>query len=122
MGKKATRGRNARQGEGAGVSAILQTALGLLLGPYERAEECGVSVWKVAPTRQTLNAQGLNDDLLLRLLDRNLVDQRLDRIVLTSHGAAVAQGRGDPGQGLLGPHLVGELIVPFYDEDLRTLS
>ena len=122
MRKRPASDRSADQGGDAGISPILQAALELLLGPYEQAEESGVSVWEVAATRPSLNAQGLTDDLLLRLLDQGLVDQRLERIVLTARGAAVARGRGDPGQGLSGPHVVGELTVPFYDEDLRTLS
>jgi hypothetical protein len=122
MGKRSTRSRNGDQGRGTGIGSILLAALGLLMEPYERAEERHVSVWNVAATRQALNSQGLTDDLLLRLLEQDLVDQRLDKVVLTARGAAVARGRCDPGQGLKGPHVLGKLIVPFYDGDLRTLS
>jgi hypothetical protein len=122
MGKTSTRSRSGDQGRGTGIGSILLAALGLLMEPYERAEERHVSVWNVAATRQALNSQGLTDDLLLRLLKEDLVDQRLDKVVLTARGAAVARGRCDPGQEQSGPHVVGGLIVPFYDEDLRTLS
>ena len=121
MGKRPTSGRKADRGGDAGTSAILRVALGLLLRPYEEAERRGVPAWEVAATRETLKGQGLNDGLLLRLLELGLVDQRLDRVVLTEGGAEVARGRSDPGQGLPAPHVAGELIVPFYDVDQRIL-
>src|SRR5260370_33292127 len=119
MGKRSTSSRNGDQGRGAGISPILHAARGLLLEPSKRAEERDVSAWEVAATRQTLNSQGLTDDLLLRLLKQDLVDQQLDKIVLTARGAAVARERCDPAQGLSAPHVGQGLIVPFYDEDWR---
>ena len=121
MGKRPTSGRYADPGGDAGISTIVHAALGVLLKPHEEAEQRGVPVWEVAATRQTLKAQGLYDGLLLRLLDQGLVIQRLGMVVLTERGAAVARGRGDPGQGLPAPHVAGALIVPFYDVAQRIL-